>query len=196
MRTSDLFQNSYYWIDLLIGFGSPVLIYILCRSGKIAGRNWRLFWLGALIGASWEIPIFMLSKLTSFPIVAWIREFPIHYSFFMVSHTLWDGALFLAGVWLVALAGRPPTLTRFRWSELGVLTVWGQVSAFLVEFSSVYNEAWTFIAGYWWNPTLLAVGHHQITLMMQLIWFVAIVGFYLIAISPRIRRVSKAFSRR
>ena len=34
---------------------------------------------------------------TSIPIVTWVRPLIAHYSVFMVSHSLWDGMLFVLG---------------------------------------------------------------------------------------------------
>lgn len=176
----SLIKSEFYWLDLLVGFGSPILLLVLIRTHWVDNSNWRIFWVGAGFGACWEIPIFLLSKYTQSPIVAWIRYFPVHYLFYVISHTLWDGALFLVGVWLIKLICKPPVLVKFRWQELGVLFAWGQISAFLVEFSAVSNEAWTFVSGYWWNPGIVSIGDHSVTPMMQLIWLVVVVPFYLI----------------
>jgi hypothetical protein len=174
------FKSSFYWLDLLVGFGSPILLLVLIRFKRIDRLNWRIFWLGAFIGALWEFPIFLLSKHSAIPIVAWIRPFPAHYLFYVLSHTLWDGALFLLGVWLIKAICRPPVLVNSRWRELWVLVAWGQISAFVVEFSAVSNDAWAFIDAYWWNPGILAVGEYSVTLMMQVIWLLVVAPFYLI----------------
>lgn len=178
----ELFKSSYYWLDLLVAYGGPFLLYLFYRKGKISRRDWRLFWYGVLIGLIWEIPIFLLSRFSSYAIISWIRELPIHHLLFLVGHSLWDGLLFVSGVWLVGLLLRPPLLTRFRWSELLILVLWGEVTAFLVEFSSITNDAWVWVEGHWWNPTLWSVGGHPITLAMQAIWFIAMIAFYFIAL--------------
>lgn len=178
----ELFQSSYYWLDLLVGYGSPVVLYVLYRRKLVAARDWRLFWLGALIGLTWEIPIFMLSAHAILPIVTWIRPFPTNYAIFMISHTLWDGAIFVVGVWLVAWLCKGPILARFAWAELVVLLIWGQVSAFLVEFSSISNDGWMYVQGYWWNPTVLWIDGRPINLLIQIVWLAAPILFYLIAL--------------
>jgi len=178
----DIIESCFYRADLAVGFGSPILLLVLRLRGRVRSLDWRLFWVGALIGMVWEVPIFVLTRHTSIPITAAIREFPFHYVVFMISHTLWDGAIFLAGVWLLRLFCAPPLLARFRWPELVVLLAWGQVSALLVELSAVLSRSWTFVGDYWWNPTLIEVGGYQITLMMQLLWLVAYLIFYPIAI--------------
>lgn len=186
-----LFKNAYYWLDLLVGFGSPVLLWVLVRSKIIDRLNWRIFWLGATFGAVWEIPIFLMSKYSSVPIVEWIRYFPTSFAVYMVCHTLWDGALFLVGVWFASLVNRDAPFSRFHWGELAALMAWGQVSAFLVEFSAVTNDAWAFIDTYWWNPPLFSFGDHSVTLMMQLIWLVVTVPFYFILLKVKKNSLSR-----
>ena len=174
--------SAYYCLDLLVGFGSPVLLYLLCRRGTVGRADWRLFWLGAAIGLSWEIPIFLLSKLGPVRIIFWVTPPPVNFLVLMVSHTLWDGALFLTGVWLVRRCCAAPVLTRFSWVELAVLVAWGQLTALAVELSSITADAWVYVEGYRWNPTLFRVDGDPITLLMQPIWLVATVVFYAAAL--------------
>ncbi len=139
----ELFKEAYYYLDLLVGFGAPVLFYLLYRTERIDRFAWHCFWIGVLIGSLWEIPIFVLSgESETLPIVVWIRPFPTHYLVFMVSHSLWDGLLFGLGMLLVHWICAAPHYRRFRWSELMVLWLWGQVSELLVELSSTLNEGW------------------------------------------------------
>jgi len=158
------------------------MLFFLYRRKRIDVGDWKLFWAGAVIGLSWEIPIFMLSALSSLPIIIWVREFPMHWVVFMISHTLWDGGIFLVGVWLVKGICHRPALTGFRWSELTIMVLWGQISAFLVEFSSVTNDAWVYVEGYWWNPTIITVNQHPMTVLIQPVWFFAPIVFYFISL--------------
>lgn len=179
----ELFQSSYYALDLLIGYGAPAVVLALYRIGRIDRFTWRLFWLGCTLGLTWEIPMFVLSgEATGLPLLTWVRPLPVPYGILMVSHTLWDGGLFLIGVWLVRRLCRPPTFAIFRWQELAVLLVYGQLSELLVELSSTLNDGWVFVTDYGWNPTLFHFHGHPITLMPQLVWLGAPVIFYLIAL--------------
>lgn len=183
MPGRELFQGAYYWLDLAIGFGAPLVVWGLYRRGMVDGLVWRLFWIGCLIGLTWEIPMFMLSAHdTGIPVLRWVRPLPLPYPVFMVSHTLWDGGLFLVGLWLVYKLCPAPHLERFRWRELAVLLVYGQMSELAVEVSSTFNEGWAFLPGYWWNPTLFTINDHPITLMPQLVWLAAPVVFYAAAL--------------
>ncbi len=179
----ELFQSSYYALDLLIGYAAPLVVFGLYRAGRVDRFVWRLFWVGCALGLTWEVPMFVLSgEDMGVPLLVWIRPLPAHYVIFMVSHTLWDGGLFLVGVWLVRRLCRAPSFEAFRWQELGVLLVWGQVSELMVELSSTLNDGWVFITEYGYNPTLLQFNGHPITLMPQLVWLAAPVVFYLIAL--------------
>ncbi len=176
----------YYALDLLIGYGAPWVVFGLYRAGRVDRFAWRLFWLGCVLGLTWEIPMFVLSgEDTGVPLLVWIRPLPVRYGILMVSHTLWDGGLFLVGVWWVRRLCRAPCFAVFRWQELAVLLVYGQVSELLVELSSTLNDGWVFVTGYWWNPTLFQFNGHPITAMPQLVWLAAPVVFYLIALPMR-----------
>ncbi len=178
----ELFRQSYYYSDLAIGYGAPLVFLVLYKTRRIDGFIWRFFWIGVLVGLLWEIPIFVLSgESTSLPIVVWNRPFPCHYLVFMVSHSLWDGLLFVIGIGLVRLFCRKPHFEKFRSQELLVLLIWGQVSELLVEISSTANDGWSFVE-YWWNPVMFTVNNHNVTWLGQWIWAAAPVLYYVLLI--------------
>jgi hypothetical protein len=110
-----------------------------------------------------------------------LTNFPLPPILQPVLHSLWDGGLFLAGLALVWLLCPPPHLQCFSWKELFVLLVWGQVQELAVELAATSAGAWTFTPR-WWNPILFESGEGVITLAPQLIWFVAPIVFYLVAL--------------
>ncbi len=181
----DLLKNAFWWLDLAIAAGVTLWVVGFCR-GSARGR-WiqKLFWLGVAIGTTWEIPLFLSSTFARDPVLVMLSEPPIPPLGLIVAHSLWDGGLFLAGVVLIGLTCPRPILTRFSWRELGVLLLWGQLSELAVEFGGVTNEAWSYVAGFPFNPTLFQVAGHPITLMPQLIWFAAPIAFYLAALRIR-----------
>ena len=177
-------REYFYWIDLAIGFSAPMVVLFLYAVKKIGRYTVALFWIGAVLGLTWEVPIFLLSvPPTAHPVITYIRPQPVHYLFFLAAHTLWDGGLFLIGVWLVRKLCRPPHFAGFRLSELGILIVYGQVSELIVELTSITNGGWAYVAGYRYNPVLFPVGRYHITLLPQLIWLAAPVVFYFAALA-------------
>ena len=187
MKILEIFLSLYYYLDLLVGYSSPLLFYLLYKTGRINRFLWHFFWIGFLVGLTWEIPIFVLSaESTTLPIVTWIRPFPVHYLVFMISHSLWDGLIFIIGVWMVYGICRKPFFKGFSWPQLTVLLIWGEVSELLVELSSTLNDGWGFVE-YWWNPVIFHFNGHNITWLMQVIWGIAPIVYYamLIKFSPR-----------
>jgi hypothetical protein len=169
-------------MDLLVGFGLPIVLHWRHRSTAEDAAILRLFWLGVAVGFSWEIPIFFSAIFAAEPVVGFLREPPLHPSVFMVAHAFWDGGLFLAGLAFVKALCAQPALEAFRWQELGVLLVWGQVSELCVELVSVFNQAWVYNDALAWNPVLFRVAGEPITLVPQLIWLAAPVVYYGLAL--------------
>jgi len=186
----DAFQSAFFYLDLLIGFGAPVLALALYRLGLIHRRSWHQFWLGVGVGATWELPIFVGSYAGAlFPTVVLERPFPIHWSVFMVSHSLWDGGLFLVGCWILGLIWRDRALQRFHPGQLLVFVVYGQLQELAVELGSTSNAGWVFIDTYWWNPVMFTNNGYPITLFPQVFWLYGSLTFYFLwlKIAPRRR---------
>ena len=174
------FQDMFYFLDLLVGFIAPILAYILYRTEKIDKFSWYVFWIGAAVGLTWEIPMFIGSYETSFFVTLEpIRPYPFHYIIFLVSHTLWDGMLFIIGYRLVLLLSESPRFEEFNLKELIILIIYGQIQEIIVEVGAVSNSAWTFIVS-WWNPALFYVNEYPITLYPQLAWLFGSILFYFI----------------
>ncbi len=181
----------FYFLDLLVGFTAPILAYILYRTEKIDKFSWYVFWIGAAVGLTWEIPMFVGSYETNFFItLETIRPYPFHYIVFLISHTLWDGMLFLIGYRLVLLLSESPRFKEFNLKELMILIIYGQIQEIIVEVGSVSNSAWTFIV-YWWNPALFYVNEYPITLHPQLAWLFGSILFYFILLKLRPKLTEK-----
>jgi len=182
----SILEPIFYQIDLLIGFGAPILVFILYRTKKINQFSWYIFWIGALIGLSWEIPMFVLNFENIFVIKELIQAYPVHYIVFMISHTLWDGGLFLIGYWLVKLICKEPNFDNFYIKELSILIVFGQIQELIVEIGAVSNNRWTYIV-YWWNPALFYINGYPITLFPHIYWLFGTLIFYyvLLKLKPK-----------
>lgn len=177
-----MLSKAYFIADLIVGFGLPIYVHLRYRGPEEEDRIVRrLFWLGVLIGLTWEVPIFLSAAFSSRPVIVFLNEPPLHPLVFMVSHTLWDGGLFLVGLLLLRSAFGGGFARRFRMVELLLFLLWGQVSALAVETSSVSAGGWVFVIPYSWNVVLFELSGHPITVLPQLIWVAAPVVYYAIA---------------
>jgi hypothetical protein len=178
-----ILDEHFFTLDLIVGFALPAFVHLSNRSRPGGRAIIRLFWLGVAIGFTWEVPIFLSALLATDPIVGFLREPPLHPIIFMVAHAFWDGGLFLAGIALVQALCVHPVLVTFRWRELAVLVLWGQLSELAVEIVSVLNQGWVYSGRHAWNPVLFHVAGHPITILPQLIWLAAPVAYYFSVLS-------------
>ncbi|MBU2487986.1 MAG: hypothetical protein KKA60_01215 [Proteobacteria bacterium] len=177
-----MIADAYYTADFLIALSLPVFFYIQHRTGRFSPMIWKLFWLGFLVGLTWEIPIYFAGPdFMEKPALIYLKEFPGNRLLHPILHSFWDGGLFLIGYWLTLKICQAPILSKFRWKELGVMLVWGQVQEFAVEFSATQAGAWTFTEQCW-NPVLFESGRGFITLVPQLIWVYGPIVFYLVSL--------------
>jgi hypothetical protein len=177
----SLLRNNFYLIDFAIGAAIPLIALALRRTGKISSFTWKLFWVGTLIGLTWEIPLSTLDGLGIVDIFRFMTPPPAHFVVIIISHSLWDGGLFLLGVGLVTILCPGPRFEQFSLRELAVLLVWGQVQELAVELLSTGSGGWEYNPT-WWNPSLFLFNGRHITLVPQLIWLAAPVLFYFIAL--------------
>jgi hypothetical protein len=179
----ELFRSNFYAIDFAVAGSTLVVVGLLYRTGRIDKFIWVLFWVGVGLGLTWEAPMQILNAI-GHPVHSYTRPAPVSPAVIVVMHSLWDGGLFLLGVGLARLVCGGPVLARFRPGELVVLVVWGQASELWVEMTSTLGEAWAYIPRPW-NPALFSFNDQDITLMPQLIWLIAPIVFYLIALKIR-----------
>lgn len=177
--------ESFYWIDLVIALSIPLLFVLLYRTRRISQYLLLLFWIGCGVGALWEIPFYFIGPyFSSDPL--YVLKTPTHYPLFLLHfvHCFWDGGLFMIGVWMVKRFCRAPHFERFRFQELAVLLVWGQLQEIAVELISTGSSGWAYVP-HWWNPSMFRFRGSDITLLPQLIWVVAPIVFYVLAIRLR-----------
>ncbi|MHA1376415.1 MAG: hypothetical protein ACTSR7_19220 [Promethearchaeota archaeon] len=187
---NDFFIANFYWIDFTIAVLILAIVILLYKFEKIDKYFWYLYWLGVLIGLTWELPMSIANDMGIYPPAHFITPLPTHFSVIVITHSLWDGGLFLFGAWLVLKLCRKPQFEKFRFQELLVMLIWGQLSELSVELISTFSNAWEYIE-YWWNPVLFVFNGHNITLLPQLIWFAAPIVFYIIAIKIKKKLADK-----
>lgn len=172
--------DAYYWLDLGIGFGAPLLLLLLRWRGRVSRAVWWQFWLGAAVGLTWEAPIFIGSAAGGgWATIVFERPLPLHWLVFMVAHTLWDGLLFVLGCALVRRLFGARALDRHRLGPALALVLYGQLQALVVELSSTLNSGWVYL-DLWWNPAWTTVSGHNLTLLPQLFWLWGAVCFYVL----------------
>jgi hypothetical protein len=183
----DWLPAAYYALDLLLALSFPVVVWGLCRRGILPRRAWTLFWMGAALGLTWEVPIFAMSAWTGLPVVQWPAPLPAHPVVFIVAHSLWDGALLLGGYGLAVLlerrSGRSPTSAAGLMVQLG----WGQATEIAVETSAIVAGTWVYVDGLSYNPVLFRFLGEPITLGPQLVWVIAPLVFAHLAVRTRER---------
>ncbi len=175
----------FYWFVWIIGILICITAYFLFKTKKIDKFIWYLFWIGFFLGLCWELPLSIANEISSLPPARFIIPTPfpppISTILIIITHSFWDGGLFLLGVWFIQLLCKKPIFERFKVSEFAILIIYGQVSELIVELTSTLSNAWEYIV-YWWNPLLFTFNGHNITLLPQLIWLAAPLVFYFIAI--------------
>ena len=174
----------FYWFVWVVGILICLIVIFLYKIKKIDKFIWYLFWIGFLLGLCWELPLSIANKISSFPPAIFNTPIPLPTPFstiiIVITHSLWDGGLFLLGVGFVHLLCKKPYFEKFKISEFLVLIIYGQVSELIVELSSTFSNAWEYVI-YWWNPRLFIFNGQNITLLPQLIWLLATIILYFLA---------------
>ncbi|MDP6878562.1 MAG: hypothetical protein QGI18_08185 [Candidatus Marinimicrobia bacterium] len=181
MNTLDYF--------FLIGDFSVAIILIIGfvfanKNNWISSEYYRLFWVGCVIGASWEFTFLFLGdeflhsvKVWPYGLNGWPRK---------LSHSIWDGGIFMVGIYLCKKYLKGPLFTLFNKNELMIMLSWGIFQELLVEY--LFNGRVWIYEPLPWNPiiipklpgsALLSPGY---TLIPQAIWIIAPIIFYFICL--------------
>ncbi|TFH05912.1 MAG: hypothetical protein E4H14_11785 [Candidatus Thorarchaeota archaeon] len=94
------------------------------KNQKISKSYFYAFWVGCLIGAVWEFAFLFLGPDFLHAAVEW------PFGFFgwpkKVSHSIWDGGVFMAGVYICnRFLGADPRFRNWSWREYGIMALWG-----------------------------------------------------------------------
>ena len=180
----------FYWFIWIVGILICLLVYFLYKFKKIDKYFWYLFWFSFILGLCWELPLSIANEISNFPPARFIiptpLPAPVSTILIILTHSLWDGGLFLLGVWFIRLICKNPIFEKFKLGEFTILIIYGQVSELIVELTSTFSNAWEYIV-YLWNPLLFTFNGHNITLLPQLIWLAAPIVFYFIALKFKSR---------
>ena len=165
-------------IALLFGF-------IYFRKKKLLSDKYlTLFIIGCIIGSTWEFTFLYLGdefvhsvKIWPYGLGGWPRK---------LSHSIWDGGIFMVGVYLCKKYLPGPNFQSFNKNELLIMLGWGIFQELLVEY--LFNgRVWIFVP-LPWNPVIIPTlpGSASLspgyTLIPQAIWVIAPVIFYLLCL--------------
>ena len=163
---------------LVIGF------YFAYKNNRIYSEYYTLFWIGCLIGSAWEFTFLFLGpeflhsvKEWPYGLGGWPRK---------LSHSIWDGGLFMVGIYFCERFLTDPLFRSFNKKELGIMLSWGIFQELLVEY--LFNGRVWIYEPLPWNPIIIPVlpGSAPLspgyTLIPQAVWIIAPILFYLICL--------------
>ena len=171
----------FWWLDLIIAISMVIITCILFKLQFIDKFTFLLFWIGVGLGFAFETPLFLISQFSIFPIIIFLSPPPFPIPILIISHSLWDGGLFLIGVGLVHLFRKSPHFEGFDGWELLILVAWGQVQAIGIELLGTFGGAWEYVP-YWFNPTMFSILGRDFTILIQIIWLTITFIFYFLAL--------------
>jgi len=181
MTIIDTLIENIFVLDYIAALLILLLVLILYFKKKINKNTWILYWIGFGIGMLWEIPI-GLSRELGFPIAEFVKPrpvlpFPIH----SIMHSIWDGGIFLVGIYLVYKFLSSPYFKKVNKNELIIFIIWGQVQSVILEVASLIVGLWNYIPS-WWNPSVFEISGHYFTLYPQYVWLFGSIIFYFITL--------------
>jgi hypothetical protein len=161
------------WADIALGLTVPIATAYLYFSGRIQLKHvWFMAW-GFAVGSTWEFTNYFLGNTYHAMKVAW----PMPMITLHLLHTFWDAGLFIIGYWLCLFILRTTNCcTRFRWTEVAIMWLWGVGQEFTVELMG-NGVIWEYQV-LSWNPVWITIGGQGYTLVPQLIWAIAPVIYY------------------
>ena len=172
----DLFTaNQLMWAAFIIGNSAPLLFIILLKTEKISTEFFNLYFLGVLVGLTWEIPFALAGKSFHLILIDWPIDFPLVRN---ITYSFIDGLIFIAGVLLAkAYLKNKHFLYKFNSTALLIMIIWGSFSEFLVDLNG-NGKLWLFLEN-WYNPVFITINDNGLTIIPQLIWFIAPIVYYL-----------------
>ncbi len=171
----------FHALDLIIVIIIVIVVVALAAMQQISTFHLSLFLVGCLVGTLWEFPLhFGGPRYSRNPIFTSLSQFPLPAILQPALHCIWDGALFMVGVWLAEQVTPVPHFDQFRWQAVLALLVWGVGSAVVIECVGTMG-GWVYSVRRW-NPVLFRFNQQNITLLPIAIWTAAPLLFYALAL--------------
>jgi hypothetical protein len=170
--------------DFTVAIALLFFFVIARNNNQISKEYYMLFWIGSIIGATWEFTFLFLGddflhsvKIWPYGLNGWPRK---------LSHSIWDGGLFMVGIYLCEKYLKGPLFKSFNKDELLVMLSWGIFQELLVEY--LFNGRVWIYEPLPWNPIIIPtiLGSAPLspgyTLIPQAVWVVAPIIFYFICL--------------
>ena len=94
----DLFSaNQLMWAAFIVGNSTPVIFFILYYYQKITAELFKLYFLGVLVGLTWEIPFALAGKSFHLILIDWPINLPLVRN---ITYSFIDGLIFIVGIFL------------------------------------------------------------------------------------------------
>ena len=163
------------WAAFIVGNSAPLLFILLNRAKKISNEFFNLYFLGVLVGLTWEIPFALAGKSFHLILIDWPIDLPLARN---ITYSFIDGLIFIVGVLLAKFFLKSDDfLHRFNSTALLIMILWGSFSEFLVDLNG-NGKLWLFLEN-WYNPVFITINDNGLTVIPQLIWFIAPIVYYL-----------------
>ena len=166
--------------DFTVATALVIAFYFAYKNNRISSEYYTLFWIGCLIGSTWEFTFLFLGpeflhsvKEWPYGLGGWPRK---------LSHSIWDGDLFMVGIFFCERFLPDPLFRSFNRKELGIMLSWGIFQELLVEY--LFNGRVWIYEPLPWNPIIISVlpGSAPLspgyTLIPQAVWIIAPILFY------------------
>ena len=166
--------NQLMWVAFIVGNSAPLFFIVLYKTKKISRELFNLYFLGVLLGLTWEIPFALAGESFHLILIDWPIDLPLVRN---ITYSFIDGLIFLAGVFLSkAFLKKKQFLYNYNSTALLIMILWGSFSEFFVDLNG-NGKLWLFIEN-WYNPVFITINDNSLTIIPQLIWFVAPILYY------------------
>lgn len=170
-----LSANQMMWTAFIIAHITPLAFIALYYFKYISKKVFSLYFIGVLVGLTWEIPFSLAGKSFHLILIDWPIDLPLVRN---IAYSFIDGLIFIIGVYLSKLTLKNSDfLYKFNSNALVIMILWGSFSEFLVDLNG-NGKLWLFIDN-WYNPVFVTINGNGLTAIPQLIWFVAPIVYYL-----------------
>jgi hypothetical protein len=183
----DLASLHYFFLigDFTVALALLVGFFLARRGIRISIAYSPLFWIGCFIGATWAFTFLFFGHGFFPPVPVWpygLSGWPRP-----LSPSIWDGGIFMVGIFLCDPYLKGPLFNSFHKNELFVMLSWGLFPELFVEYL-FYGRVWIYDP-LPWNPIIIpplpgtASLSPGSTLIPPAVWVVAPILFYLICLN-------------